>query len=275
MSSLTEFLKSIADAIRKKKGTTDPINAQNFASEIESIVTIKKLLDETQNAAGLFMNRIQFNVLDYISVSDTSNVTSMAYMFYNCTSLTTIPLLDTSNVTNMINMFYFCKSLTTIPLLDTSKVTNVTAMFYNCTSLTTIPLLDTSKVTYVNNMFYNCKSLTTIPLLNLSKVIYKSSAYSMFTNCTSLTNLRISNLKVDLQIGSGSSWGHLLTIESLLFCCKGCIKQSSSRTLTVGTANLAKLANVYVDEDFNQVDSTAEGALLVEDRMALKSWSLA
>lgn len=31
------FLKGIADAIRNKKGTTETINAQNFASEIESI----------------------------------------------------------------------------------------------------------------------------------------------------------------------------------------------------------------------------------------------
>ena len=37
MSELTDYLKTIADAIRSKKGTTDKINASNFASEIESI----------------------------------------------------------------------------------------------------------------------------------------------------------------------------------------------------------------------------------------------
>jgi len=35
--SLNSFLTSIANAIRNKKGTTEPINASNFASEIESI----------------------------------------------------------------------------------------------------------------------------------------------------------------------------------------------------------------------------------------------
>ena len=35
--TLNSFLTSIADAIRSKKGTTDKINASNFASEIESI----------------------------------------------------------------------------------------------------------------------------------------------------------------------------------------------------------------------------------------------
>lgn len=37
IANLTDYLKSIADSIRTKKGTTAPINAQNFASEISSI----------------------------------------------------------------------------------------------------------------------------------------------------------------------------------------------------------------------------------------------
>ena len=37
MAELNSFLKGIADAIRSKKGTTDKINASNFASEIASI----------------------------------------------------------------------------------------------------------------------------------------------------------------------------------------------------------------------------------------------
>ena len=35
--NLDDFLKDLADAIREKKGTKEPINAQNFASEIASI----------------------------------------------------------------------------------------------------------------------------------------------------------------------------------------------------------------------------------------------
>lgn len=36
-NNLGDFLSDIADAIREKKGTTEPINAQDFASEIASI----------------------------------------------------------------------------------------------------------------------------------------------------------------------------------------------------------------------------------------------
>ena len=34
--NLNDFLKDIADAIREKKGTSDPINAQDFADEIKN-----------------------------------------------------------------------------------------------------------------------------------------------------------------------------------------------------------------------------------------------
>lgn len=42
---------------------------------------------------------------------DTSQVTSMSYMFYDCLSLVSVPDLDTSKVTNMNFMFSGCSSL--------------------------------------------------------------------------------------------------------------------------------------------------------------------
>ena len=38
MSKLSEFLTNIANAIRNLKGTTEPINAQNFATEINKLL---------------------------------------------------------------------------------------------------------------------------------------------------------------------------------------------------------------------------------------------
>lgn len=73
---------------------------------------------------------------------DTSAVTDMSYMFYNCDELTTLDLsnFDTSKVTNMEGMFQACNILTTLNLssFDTSYVTNMVSMLYGCPKLTTI-----------------------------------------------------------------------------------------------------------------------------------------
>ena len=143
------------------------------------------LLDTSKvtNMEDMFYN---CKSLTTISLLNTSKVTNMNSMFQNCTSLTEIPLLNTSNVTNMESMFANCTNLAEIPLLDTSKVTDMKYMFYNCTNLVEIPLLNTSSVTYMNNMFNRCTNLTTISLLDTSKV---TNMGAMFANCTNLTEI--------------------------------------------------------------------------------------
>ena len=94
--------------------------------------------------------------------------------------------IDTSNVTNINDMFYECSKLTNLDLsnFNTSKVIDMYGMFYNCTSLTSIDLssFDTSKVTQINQAFYNCP--------NLNK-LYLSSG---FFNSKSLTTYDFSPL---------------------------------------------------------------------------------
>lgn len=213
---------------------------------------------------------------------NTSKVTTMRRLFGSCKKLTEIPLLDTSSVTNMQQMFYECSGLTTVPELNTSKVTNMASMFNYCTLLTEIPQLDTSSVTSMGSMFAGCTALTTIPLLDMIKVT--SAPSSMFNNCTNLTNVTLKNIKVNLQLGSGTTYGHLLSMDSLINAIAELIQQTSARTLTIGSANLTKLANTYVkligDDGsgklpFEVCESTDEGAMLIKDYVGLKNWSLA
>ena len=129
---------------------------------------------------------------------DTSNITSMAYMFYNNNNLQSLDLsnFNTSNVTDMMQMFLGCKSLTTLDLssFNTSKVKSMGNMFYDCQKLTALDLssLDTSQVTNMNSMFYTCFNLTNLDLsnFNTSKV---TSMGNMFYYCHELTNLDLSN----------------------------------------------------------------------------------
>lgn len=251
-----------------------------------------------------------FNMLDY---NDTSEVIGMNNMFSRCSKLTTIPPINTGNVINMQYMFYLDRQLKTIPQLNTSKVTVMSSMFSSCNALTSIPALDTSNVTDMYSMFNECIELTAIPWMNTSKVTSMSntfyrcskvtsipqldfrsvtSASSTFNNCSALTEIWIKNIKVNLQVGSGTSYGHKLTVDSLVHLIYELRDTGSAKTLTVGTANLEKLAKVYVklvditdemraeddlvDEKlpFVVCESTDEGATLITEYVQGKNWAL-
>ena len=80
---------------------------------------------------------------------------------------------NTSNVTKMNDMFWDCRGLTSLDVSgwDTSKVTTMNQMFKNCVKLETLDLSgwDTSKVTDMNGMFNSCFKLKKIKMIGCSK----------------------------------------------------------------------------------------------------------
>ena len=170
---------------------------------------------------------------------DTANVTDMDSMFYGCSKLKTIQVFDTSNVTSMASMFRDCNKLTTIPQLDTSNVTSMNLMFYNCYNITTVSKFDTSKVNDMSYMFYSCYKLTTIPQFDTSNVTTMSL---MFSDCSNLKEIHMININANLSIYSSTKF----TREALLEIIGNLKAQTSgTKTLTMGSTNLAKLT----DED--------------------------
>lgn len=214
---------------------------------------------------------------------------SYAYFFYKGARLAYLYDIDTSDATNFRAMFSGCSSLTSIPELDTSKGSNFMSMFSNCRSLTSISELDTSKGTSFYQTFYNCTALTSIPKLDVRK---STNFTSTFESCKALTDLYIYNVQSNLTIGSGSSYGHLLTLDSLINAIRELRDTGSSKTLTMGKANLEKLVDVYVktviitdkmraedefvDEKlpFEVCESADDGATLITDYVLYKNWQL-
>lgn len=237
---------------------------------------------DTSNVTSMTMMFDGCSNLTAIPQLDTSKVTNMYYIFDGCRNLITIPELNTSNVTSMNGMFSNCYNLTTIPKLNTSNVTNMNGMFRECSKLTTIPQLDTSKVTDMYSIFYGCSKLTTISQLDIDKI---NSTTFMFEYCSKLTYLKLLNVKTNLQIGSGTSWGHLIEKDCLIQIISELIKPSNgTKTLTMGTANKAKIADTYVkllaDDGtgkypFEVCESTDEGAMTIEAYCNSKNWTLA
>lgn len=94
-------------------------------------------------------------------------VTSLRAMF-TAKEIETLNLsnFDTSQVTDMGSMFYECRALTTLDVsnFDTSQVTNMTGMFHGCRKFKSLDVsnFDTSNVTSMIDMFSSCSSLTTV-----------------------------------------------------------------------------------------------------------------
>ncbi|CCY94638.1 pF03382 family protein [Firmicutes bacterium CAG:884] len=181
-----------------------------------------------------FKNLVQIN---FNNNFNTSKVTNMSWMFFNCTSLTSLDLsnFNTSNVTNMSDMFYKCSSLTTLDLssFNTSNVTNMWQMFASCSSLTSLNLgnFNTSKITDMSDMFNSCSSLTNLDLshFNTSKVTDMSN---MFRNCSSLISLDLSGFNTSK-----------VTDMRYMFC--GCSSLTNLDLSGFNTSNVTNMMNMF------------------------------
>ncbi len=145
------------------------------------------------------------------------NSTSWAYLFYemsNCTSITGLENLDSTGVTSMERMFYQCSSLTSLDLssFDTSSVTNMGFMFFYCSKLASLDLstFDTSSVRDMSYMFQNCGSMQWLDISsfdtsNVTSLPYALSSESSLTRIkvgggTAATSASTSSLGLDISV---------------------------------------------------------------------------
>ena len=213
--NLSDFLLDIADAIREKKGSSEPINAQDFSSEIASISSgdgsggsvtpsrptytghadvegLKAIGWTDEDIAYYQEHGVNWNAEDdhLHLVSDDNKALYGVLTAKNISSyrnrIVYLPKIDTSATTNMVSMFYNCQLLVSIPQLDTHNVTTMHQMFYGCYSLVSIPHMDTANVTTMDSMFYNCRSLVGIPQMDTANV---TDMDNMFRTCSALVSI--------------------------------------------------------------------------------------
>ncbi len=190
----------------------DPINqpnAERFNGYNEKITKVK--IDPFMYEAPLTSTVLMFcggipnqclkslTQIEGLENLNTENVTNMSFMFYGCSSLTSLDLIsfNTKNVTNMSGMFDGCKGLISIELsstFSTKKVTNMNGMFSECAKLQGFDFssFDTENVTDMRSMFYNCKALTSLDL-SMFKTTNLQRTTLMFKNCSSLTTIYCNN----------------------------------------------------------------------------------
>ena len=124
-------------------------------------------------------------------------------------------------------------------LLDATKKCSYLFYTYSGTNIDElISYEDTSNVIAMSNMFYKCPNLTTIPPLDTSNV--ESMSY-MFNGCSSLKSILMYGMKVSFDISVSTQFER----EDLVIILNNLATVTSTKTLTMGTTNLAKLT----DED--------------------------
>ena len=140
---------------------------------------------------------------------DTRNVTKMSYMFYGCSALTRLDVskFNTQNVTNMRSMFYGCAALSQLDVskFDTQNVTNMSSMFEGCAALPQLDVskFDTKNVTDMDRMFSGCAALTRLDVSNFNTANVTDMA-CMFAECAALTQLDVS--KFDTHNVTRMNW---------------------------------------------------------------------
>lgn len=185
-----------------------------------------------------FENFFRFNstMIEELEKFDTSNATTFASMFRDCTSLKTISQLDASKVTAFQYMFSGCSALESIPQFDTSSGKTFNDMFSSCRALKEIPLLDVRNATTINNICYNCIALASIAFTITTGI----TGSTMFYNCRALKNVTIGEgWAVNIYL----HYSNNLTVESL----HGMIENladltgQTAKKFQIGATNLAKL----------------------------------
>ena len=236
----------------KDRMTVATINKNLGNGTIVHIVFDKSFSTYTPTSLyKFFANLTKLKTITGLEYLNTEKVTNMSYMFFNCSSLTSLDVthFNTAKVTNMNRLFAYCSSLTSLDVthFNTAKVTNMNSMFECCSSLTSLDVtyFNTANVTDMNKMFYKCSALTTIYASDnfvTDKVEY---SYNMFYDCTSLkgttleyvaskTDHNYANCGTDGYFTPGCGYAEFDNATGTLTFCYKVVKPEGAYDLNVG-----------------------------------------
>lgn len=220
--NLTDFLTDVADAIREKKGTSEPINPQDFASEIASIEGGSG--DDSAIVDGILGNTV---------TSLNSNATSLrAYALRGASKLISVDLPKVKSVGD--NALYGV-GLSELYLPSCTSVGGTAICYCNslvkidlpvCTSIGTYAFRDNKILAQVSlnslktlnqSALYNCDSLKKISLPSVTQI--NASAFNGSANfetiilgSSSVVTLANTNAFSGTKIASGSGYIYVPSI---------------------------------------------------------------
>ena len=183
----------------KDKMTVATINNKLGNGTIVHIVFDKSFSTYTPTSLYCFFeNLTKLETITGLEYLSTEKVTRMNFMFFNCSSLTSLDVthFNTANVTDMMSMFSNCSSLTSLDVthFNTAKVTNMRSMFSSCSSLTSLDVthFNTANVTDMSSMFYSCSSLASLDVTDFNTANVENMS-NMFRGCIGLISLDVTH----------------------------------------------------------------------------------
>ena len=222
----------------------------NYAS-LEKVVfeeSFKKF--EPTTLSSFFEELRSLTSISGLENLNTTHVTDMSKMFYNCYELNSLNLsqFNTGNVEKMNEMFYNCHGLNSLDLsaFNTAKVNNMYRMFYYC-FVRTIDLssFNTANVENMDEMFAGANLVVNIYTSESFKTDKLTTSKYMFHLCTKLPNFK--KVEVDATHANYGAGGYFKKI----------VGQKGSVTLGANGEPLAvaELTLTDDDEDFKAYES--------------------
>ena len=157
--TLKELFKSIADAIRSKESSTDPINAEDFATRITSLPSTKpEWLDKIEHLDNCFLNS-RIKEFSFEEPTKLKNLSSIEGFAMYTDGLKTLDLTNL-DITDVYEFSYLCvESTVNIVKIGEKTKSNkenraiLNNAFRSCRQLETLELYVHDCTAAVENMF--------------------------------------------------------------------------------------------------------------------------
>lgn len=169
------------------------------SADIKTVVFKRNFRDARPTTCSLwFGSCTNLTSIEGLENLNTSDVTSMDYMFYMCGQLRALDLsgFNTEKVENMRDMFSNCKNLETLNLssFKTNNLTDMSEMFLECNKIAQLDLsgFNTSGVKALDLVFKNCYALESLDLSSFDTK-WVTDMSSLFDNCQSLKTIYVSD----------------------------------------------------------------------------------
>lgn len=218
--NIVELLTDVADAIREKKGSTEPIKAQSFADEIRNLPSggdIDALVTKT-------ITEYENDVIESVG----------KYVFYECTEMTRVNAPNVKTIHNLA--FAYCTALSSI---DFHYVETIALQaFYDCSSLASV---NTPNLSYLNDqVFRSCKALKRLELNNCTNIgsmcFFMSGLTALILGAPNVCTLANTNAFQNTPIAKGT--GYIYVPDDLVDAYKGATNWSTFADQIKGLSEL-------------------------------------